>query len=312
LHALKSFIPKRSHAGGLIQKDIQTGFIGHFLYPKFGPGQLWETVAARIIRQGGEIYFHKTVVGVETDGSRVVAVLVKDTLTGVQERWASDYILSSMPIKDLVAGIVPPAPEDIQHIARNLPYRDFITVGLLCRKLALRNTGKIKGLNGLVPDLWIYIQERDVKMGRLQIFNNWSPYMVNDPDTVWVGLEYFCQEGDDLWQKTDLEFKDFAADELAKIEVIDRADVLDGVVIRVKKAYPAYFEGYTNFSKVRGFLDKFENLFLIGRNGMHRYNNMDHSMLTAMACVENIVGGRTSKENIWSVNTEEAYGENVA
>ena len=289
------------------QNDLQTSLIGQFLYPKLGPGQLWETVAENIVQQGGKIHLHKTVDGMETEGAQAVAVTTRDQQTGARESWTADYFLSTMPVKDLVEGMTPAASADIRSIAGNLPYRDFIMSGLLCRKLTLQNTGKRKGLKELIPDHWIYIQESDVKIGRLQIFNNWSPYMVSDPDTVWVGVEYFCQEGDDLWRKTDQDFRGFAAGELVKIGVIDPADILDGVVIRVKKAYPAYFEGYQDFSKVRAYLDGFKNLFLMGRNGMHRYNNMDHSMLAAMACVENIVAGRTSKENIWAVNTAEEY-----
>ncbi|MHA2017025.1 MAG: hypothetical protein ACTSXY_01995, partial [Promethearchaeota archaeon] len=154
-----------------------------------------------------------------------------------------------------------------------------------------------------------YIQERDVKVGRLQIFNNWSPYMVKDADTVWIGLEYFCNEGDELWVMTDDEFAKFAIDELEKIEIIDKNDVLDSTVIRMPKTYPAYFGSYDKFNEIQDHVDKIENLFLIGRNGMHRYNNQDHSMLTAMEAVENIIQNVKTKDNIWNVNTEEEYHE---
>jgi protoporphyrinogen oxidase len=155
----------------------------------------------------------------------------------------------------------------------------------------------------------VYVQESDVKLGRLQIFNNWSPYMVADPSTVWLGLEYFCQEGDELWRMPDEEFAAFAADELSRIGIIDPADVLDSKVVRIPKTYPAYFGTYDEFGCVQEFVSGIENLFLIGRNGMHKYNNTDHSMLTAMTAVDNIVGGVASKDNIWAVNTEEEYHE---
>jgi len=188
-------------------------------------------------------------------------------------------------------------------------YHDFITVGLLLNELKIKNEAMQKTVNDVVPDNWIYIQERDVKLGRLQIFNNWSPYLVNDDGKVWIGLEYFCNEGDELWNTPDDDFTSFAIDELVKIGIINKEAVLDNVVIRVQKTYPAYFGTYKQFDTVKNFVDKFKNLFLIGRNGMHRYNNMDHSMLTAMTAVGNIINNVNSKENIWSINAEEEYHE---
>jgi protoporphyrinogen oxidase len=180
---------------------------------------------------------------------------------------------------------------------------------LLLNELKIKNESKLKTINNLVPDNWIYIQERDVKIGRLQIFNNWSPYLVNDPDKVWIGLEYFCNEGDDLWNMSQSEFTDFAIGELVKIGIIKREDVVDSVVLKVEKTYPAYFGSYNRFNIIRDFTDEYENLYLIGRNGMHRYNNMDHSMLTAITTVENIANGVRSKNNIWNINAEEDYHE---
>lgn len=188
-------------------------------------------------------------------------------------------------------------------------YRDFITVGLLLKELKIKNNTKIKTLNGIVPDSWIYIQEDDVKVGRLQIFNNWSPYLVKDKTNVWLGLEYFCNEGDELWSMDDDNYIKFAVEELVKIDVIERNAVIDGTVIRVPKTYPAYFGTFDQFDTIRKFVNTIHNLFLIGRNGMHRYNNMDHSMLAAIQTVENIRDGITSKENIWSVNAENDYHE---
>ncbi len=201
----------------------------------------------------------------------------------------------------------PAAPPEIARIAAGLRYRDFITVGLLLRKLALKE-GNGAG-QPLIKDNWIYIQEKEVKIGRLQVFNNWSPDMVRDPGTVWLGLEYFCNVGDELWSMTDDAFKQFAVDELEQIGIIDRADLLDSTLVRVEKTYPGYFGTYSEFDKLRHWLDGFENLFLVGRNGMHKYNNSDHSMLTAMEAVENIINGVTTKENIWAINTEEEYHE---
>jgi len=158
-------------------------------------------------------------------------------------------------------------------------------------------------------DNWIYVQEPDVKLGRLQIFNNWSPDMVADPSTVSLGLEYFCREGDDLWSMDDGRFLSFAAGELEKIGLIDRRDVLDGTLVRVPKAYPAYFGSYSEMGKIRSYLDGIENLFAVGRNGMHRYNNQDHSMLSAKAAVDCLVGGLDDKSAVWAVNTDDTYHE---
>ena len=214
-----------------------------------------------------------------------------------------------MAVKDLVEAMGHNVPETVRKTASGLCYRDFITVGLLAKKLKIKNDTQMKTINNIVPDNWIYIQEPDVKIGRLQIFNNWSPYMVANENNVWLGLEYFCNQGDDLWNMPDEKFKTFATGELAKIGIIDTADVLDSIVIRIEKTYPAYFGSYDNFDIIKDYINGFENLFLIGRNGMHRYNNQDHSMLTAMTAVENIVNGITTKENIWQVNSEEEYHE---
>jgi len=214
-----------------------------------------------------------------------------------------------MPVRELVS-LLRPAEEQVVQIAGGLPYRDFVTIGLLLRKMTLpRNRQTLTSPNGMPPDNWIYIQEPDVRIGRLQVFNNWSPSMVADPDTVWLGLEYFCREGDDLWSMPDCDFLDFAARELAHIGMIDRRDVLDGTVVRVPKAYPAYFGEYARFERVRAYLDRFANLYPVGRNGMHRYNNQDHSMLAANLAVSSMTNAGAGKADIWRINAEEDYHE---
>jgi protoporphyrinogen oxidase len=187
-----------------------------------------------------------------------------------------------------------------------------MTAGLLLRKMkGAANPGNRNSPNGMPPDNWIYIQEPDVKIGRLQIFNNWSPSMVADPNTIWLGLEYFCREGDGLWTMQDGQFIDFAARELEKIGLIDRRDVLDGTCVRVPKAYPAYFGDYIHIGRVRAYLDQFSNIYPIGRNGMHRYNNQDHSMLAANSAVNSIANNGIGKEDIWRVNAESEYHEEM-
>ncbi len=304
-HAVRS---RFSRDESISQKQSETSLIERFLYPKFGPGQMWREVARLVRERGGEIRMGRNAVAIRTEGKRVVGVDFRNVETGEVERVDADWVFSTMPVQDLVRGMAD-VPENVRRVSEGLVYRDFITCGLLLRKLKIRGDNRADAPRGLVPDNWIYIQERDVRIGRLQIFNNWSPWLVRDPDTVWLGLEYFCNEGDDLWRMSDEDFRAFAAAELVKIDVIEPGDVLDGVVIRVPKTYPAYFGSYDDFQVVRDFVDDFPNLFLVGRNGMHRYNNQDHSMLTAMTAVENLRDGVTSKDNIWAVNTEEDYHE---
>lgn len=304
LHALS----KPFRAGGdTRQKQLETSLIERFLYPKFGPGQMWEEATRRIEARGGEVRLQQRVVELHTHQRRVVAVTVRDERDGSTRRIDCDSFISTMPVKEL-ATLLRPEENEVARIAAALPYRDFMTAGLLVRRMRTTNSAAAAAANGMPPDNWIYVQEPDVKLGRLQIFNNWSPWLVADPDTVWLGLEYFCNEGDDIWSMRDGDFLDFAARELAKIGLIDLADVLDGTVVRVPKAYPAYFGEYRGIGKVREFLDGWENVYPIGRNGMHRYNNQDHSMLAARAAVDSIAGG-SSKTDIWAVNAEDEYHE---
>ena len=306
LHAFKEIFKGES---SISQKNVETSLIGQFMYPKHGPGQLWEEVAKLIIENGGEIHYENKVIGIESNENRLDEIKVLEKSTGEFKRIKGDYFLSTMPVKDLINSFKDDLPSDISEVAQGLMYRDFITVGLLLNELKIKNETKVGTVNDLVPDNWIYIQERDVKIGRLQIFNNWSPYLVKDDSKVWIGLEYFCNEGDDMWEMSNENFTDFAIKELEKIDIINADKVIDSVVIKVQKTYPAYFGTYDKFDVIKSFTDQFENLFLIGRNGMHRYNNMDHSMLTAMTAVENIKNGIKTKENIWNINAEEEYHE---
>lgn len=306
IHAVSEIFRKNN---GIDQKQVETSLIEQFLYPKLGPGQIWEKSAEMIEASGGQVIRYARVTGLETNDDKVIAVTVRNEQTGEVTRHEGDYFFSSMPVRELIAAMGNAVPQPVNEIANGLMYRDFITVGLLLKKLQISNDTSHKTINNIVPDNWIYIQEREVKLGRLQIFNNWSPYMVRDPNTVWMGLEYFCTEGDSLWTMADADFASFAINELASIDIIDPSDVIDFTVIRIPKAYPAYFGSYDSFGSIQAFTDRFTNLFLVGRNGMHRYNNADHSMLTSMVAVENIVNGIESKDNIWSVNAEEEYHE---
>jgi protoporphyrinogen oxidase len=307
--AVKHFVRKtfarrpKGDAGDVAQKGTDTSLIERFLYPKFGPGQLWEHVAETVVAMGGEIHIGWKVVGIEAEGERVVAVEAVNE-AGERRRFEGDYFLSTMPMRDLVRALKTDVPANVREVSEGLEYRDFITVGVLANKLDV-----VEPEGGLIRDTWIYIQEPDVLLGRLQIFNNWSPYMVADPTKVWIGLEYFCYETDPLWTMRDDELKQFAAGELEKIGILKTAEVLDAHVVRVPKTYPAYFGTYDRFAELREWIDEFENLFLVGRNGMHKYNNQDHSMLTAMAVVDGIAAGHVDKAAVWAINSEQEYHE---
>ena len=334
-HAVKDLL---SSDFSKAQAERETSLITRFYYPKFGPGQMWEKVAEQVDICGGEVRMKKRVVGIkwesdersanseQTDRStltadrcRVVSVTVENTETGDTEEIACDYFFSTMPVRHLITMMRPLPPGRVVEVAEGLIYRDFLTVGLLLKKLHVEERGPTSpfGLRraskkpaGTIPDNWIYIQEADVKVGRVQIFNNWSPYMVDDrKNTVWIGLEYFVNEGDELWIKPDQDMIDLGIREMTKIGFLKKEDVLDACVLRMPKAYPAYFGSYDQLHVVRDFTLTFANLFLIGRNGMHRYNNQDHSMLTAMTAVDNIAAGRADHRNLWEVNAERTYHE---
>jgi len=302
LHAIRKnikFLPGSSIA----QKETETSLIDKFLYPTLGPGQLWEEVAAFVVANGGEIHFKQEVKSL-VHSNHIVQSITAINDQQVEKIYEGDYFFSTMPVKELVQGLQPAAPATVHTVASNLQYRDFITVGLLVKKLAISEDAHYP-----IKDNWIYIQEPHVKIGRLQFYNNWSPAMVANSEYIWMGLEYFCNVGDELWNKTDEDFIRFAIHEMEQMRFIDKDAVVDSTIVRMEKTYPAYFGMYSRFGEVQDYVNTFNNLFLVGRNGMHKYNNADHSMLTAMIAVDNIINGVETKDNIWEVNTEEEYHE---
>ena len=289
-------------------KSKETSLIDSFFYPKYGPGQLWETAAEKAAAMGAKIYKSAQLVSVNKDGNKVESIeYIKD---GKKEKLDCDILISSAALKDLVASLND-VPDDIAYVAENLPYRNFMTLGVLIKDFNLKNETKIPTLNDIVPDNWVYVHSKDVRMGRFQIFNNWSPYMIKDiENTVWLGLEYFTGDNGDLWQMTDEQFKSLAVADMLTLGIItDASQIMDFHVERVEKAYPAYFDSYSEIDKLKDYLNSIENLYCIGRNGQHRYNNMDHSMLTAFETVNNIVNNVQDKSNIWNVNSEQDYHE---
>jgi protoporphyrinogen oxidase len=288
---------------GLAQKQTETSLIEKFLYPKHGPGQLWEHAADLVRNAGGEIHFGIQIDRLVIEGDRVTAVEGRNA-EGKRVTFAGDYFFSTMPVIDLIRGLSVQVPAEVREVSDGLIYRDFITVGLLAKRLKLAEPD-----GTLLKDNWIYVQESDVLVGRIQIFNNWSPWLINRKDKVWIGLEYFCNDTDAIWNLSDEQMAELAIGEVAKIGILNPEDVEDFHVVHVPKTYPAYFGTYERFDTIRNYTDQFENLFLIGRNGMHKYNNQDHSMLTAMTAVENIANGVAGKDNIWAINTEMDYHE---
>ena len=308
LHALKQLLPTKDE--GLSQEGTNTSLIQRFLYPKYGPGHMWQRVSQLIEQEGGTVQLHHKVERLFLDGDNVEAVEVRNLQTGETRRIGCDYFISTMPVQELITSMSPAPDSAVVEVANGLEYRDFVTVGLLFDKLKAR-PGSI-GSTNLIPDNWIYVQDRGVKLGRIQIFNNWSPYLVPDKNSVWLGLEYFCDEGDELWEMPDEELVALARNELEQISFVAGEAVRESHVHRVVKAYPGYFGSYENFDVIRKFSDSIGNLFLVGRNGMHRYNNQDHSMLTARYAVEAIAAGDRSKDAIWDVNIDDEYHEEVS
>ncbi|MBK9375702.1 MAG: NAD(P)/FAD-dependent oxidoreductase [Holophagales bacterium] len=303
-HRLQGLV--RGEAGDLSQKAVETSLIERFLYPRLGPGQLWEEVARRVEARGGEVRLGCRVDGLTREGERLASVSYTDG-EGRRHTVPADVVLSTMPLRHLVRSLDPPAPPEAAEVAAGLVYRDFITVGLLVDRLEVEQEG-----GGLIQDNWIYIQEPDVLVGRMQVFNNWSPGMVADRSKAWIGLEYFCNAGDEVWRLDDEAMIALAVSEMERIGIVDPLKVRDGVVIRVPKAYPTYLGSYDRLPRLRAFLDGIPNLWVLGRNGMHRYNNQDHSMLTAMTAVDNILAGRTDTSNVWDINTESDHHEERA
>ncbi len=269
--------------------------IHEFQYPRLGPGQLWEICRDEVVDMGGEVLMHHRVTDIEIEDGRAVAVRA-ETPEG-DRRFEADHVISSMPVRSLAHSLEPTPDAEVMEGADGLSYRDFLVVALIIEE------------EELFPDNWIYIHEPNVKVGRVQNFKNWSEDLVPDPSRTCLGLEYFCFEGDGLWESDDEDLLELATREIGELGLADPDDVVDGTVVRMPKAYPIYDHGYRDcLEKVRRVLDPIENLHPVGRNGMHKYNNQDHSMLTAMMAVWNMEG---ASYDIWSVNTDFEYLEKL-
>jgi protoporphyrinogen oxidase len=268
--------------------------IEEFDYPRLGPGMMWQAVADRIEAAGGSVRLGCDVVRIRRAGGRIESVVVRSG--GKEETLRAGHFISSMPVSELIAKLDPPPPPGVLNAAGRLTYRDFLTVGLIIDRPRL------------FPDNWLYIHDPEVKVGRIQNFKNWSPDMVPDPAKTSLGMEYFCTEGDDLWRRDDAELVALAGAELARLGLADPADVEDGVVFRVPRAYPIYDSQYRDYlAQVRQFVDGLSNAWTIGRNGLHRYNNQDHAMLTGLYAARNLALGESN--DLWAVNADQEYHE---
>jgi len=293
LSAVRNAIIKQNQNRG--KKVVIKTLIDSFDYPKFGPGMMWETVADIVNNNGSEVRLETEVEAILWNKNRMRIDAVEVRTNGHKSIIEGADFISSMPVRELIQKFRPSAPEDVVDAAGSLNYRDFLTVALIVNK------------PDLFPDNWIYIHDEDVKVGRIQNFKNWSPFMVPDENKSCLGLEYFCFEGDELWNMADEELIELAKTEMKMLGLVDPSDVEDGSVVRMPKAYPSYDSKYKDMlEKVRSFLSGIKNIQLVGRNGMHRYNNQDHSMLTAMLAVENIEG---AQNDLWKVNDESEYHE---
>ncbi len=297
------FYPMRQSFGN---KEVEQTLTEYFLYPQKGPGQLWEIVAEKCKSKGVELKFQQKVIGLNRKDNNIDEVNVYDTINQNTYTLACDQVISTMPVKHLIEGLGKPVPSKVKEIASNLEYRDFMIVGLLLDELNLKNK---KG--EAIDDNWLYIQDNGLNVGRVQLFHNWSSEMTSESGKHWIGAEFFCQKNDQLWACSDKELINLATNELSSIGLLKSSKVLDGTVVRMPKAYPSYVGSYQKFDVVKEFLNTIENLYMIGRNGTHRYNNQDHSMLTALEAVNNILTKENKKENIWKVNTNPEYHETL-
>ncbi len=292
--ALKNALIKSSNRIGDKRKVIKT-LIEEFNYPKYGPGMMWKAVADRIEDNGSRVWLGARVEGILWSEDRVEALEVRRN-NRLEVVSGTDFI-SSMPLKELIPMFKPSVPENVLDAAGNLKYRDFLTVAFIINK------------SHLFPDNWIYIHDPNVKVGRIQNFKNWSPYMVPDQDKTCLGLEYFCFEGDRLWNMTDDQLIELGKRELESLGFAKAEDIEEGRVVRVPKAYPIYdSNSEQSIEIIRRFFAKIDNFQLIGRNGQHKYNNQDHSMLTGVKAAENILG---ANHDLWQVNEEAEYQEEI-
>lgn len=289
-------------------KGKEISLTDEYYYPKWGSSQMWNLMAERIKEKGGEIILNSKVVELVKQDNKIVSVRVQNKNTGEIQEIFGDVFVSSMPVKSLLTNMND-VPQNILDIANNLIYRDFILVNYVTEKINLKNNTDVPTVNNIAPDSWIYLQDNDIKAGRLDIMNNFSPYIVkNFKDDFVINLEYFCNENDNFWSDTDENIINFGISELEKLNVTEKTRIKKSKVIRIKKAYPSYFGSYDKFDELKSYLNSIDNLYCVGRNGQHKYNNMDHSVLSGIVASK-IISNNEDKNVLWDINTDSEYQE---
>jgi protoporphyrinogen oxidase len=288
---ITALFPQRGHG-----KKVVKTLIDEFDYPRFGPGMMWEKTRDDIQNLGQKVEMAHEAIRIHHDGNRITSVTSRNS-DGTEHNHTAHNFISSMPLRECVLSMQPSLPEQVTNAAKALEYRDFLTIALVINK------------TDLFPDNWIYVHDPSVKLGRIQNFNNWSPFMVPDSSQTCLGLEYFCFEGDELWTMPDDQLIELGKTEIDRLGLVKKSDIIDGTVVRMPKAYPVYSPGYLdNVKFIQDALRKFQNFQVIGRNGMHKYNNQDHSMMTAMLAAQNIIESN-ARYDVWNVNTDAEYHE---
>ena len=293
-----------------IKNQKETSLTDEYIYPKLGSSQFWDVMADKIKADGGEIILNSKVIGLIKNGNKIISLKIQNTKTNEITEMSADFFISSMPVKSLLTEMND-VPDDIAEIAKNLVYRDFILVNFVTEKFNLKNNTTHPTINNIAPDSWIYIQDNTIKAGRLDIMNNFSPYIINNyQKDVVINLEYFCNETDDFWNDKDENIISFAISELQKLKIADKDDIKFSKVIRIKKAYPSYFGSYDRFDEIKNYINTIDNLYCVGRNGQHKYNNMDHSLLSGIVAAD-VIANNKDKNILWDVNTDSSYQEKI-
>lgn len=291
-----------------LKKQKEVSLIDEYYYPKLGCSQMWHLMAEEINKLGGKIILNHTVTRLTQTNDCISSITILDNQSQKEQILDCDTLISSMPVRELLTGMND-VPSDIQNLAKNLQYRDFILVNYRIKKLNLKNNTSFPTIDNMAPDSWIYLQDKHIKAGRLDIVNNFSPYLIkNFPNEAIINLEYFCNEADDFYQKSDSEIIDFATEELKKLKAVTKEDILTTNVVRIKKAYPSYCGSYEHFDKIKNYINSIKNLYCIGRNGQHKYNNMDHSISDGIE-IAKILKNNLDKSILWDFNTEDDYQE---
>lgn len=309
LSLIKMIMDFFAKIAGSKKKEKQASLISQFSYPKYGAGFFYQTLADKLIKNGVKIELNMELKGLNHEHEKNNSASGQNKDNQEIKIDNLDYVVSTMPIDGLIKSLNPAAPNEIRNISDKLPYRSSIIIAILYKELKIKNDTDLITEANIIPDNWIYVQDSSVKLGRISLFNNFSDFMLKDKNLPWMSLEFFCNQGDEFWKKADDELIEIGKNELKKIGLADPENFLTAKVVKVEKSYPAYFGAYAEFPKVKDYLDSFKNLLPCGRNGQHKYNNMDHSIACGFAAADIIINDKKDKTALWSVNTDNEYNE---